>query len=206
VPLSHKDLTINFAFTSRFYIILYLLVGSLATAITIVFVMYHRIVGRPPLGAKKFASFKFLSYLKLTYSPAFQGVGLGLVPIILGNLFITVVISGHLMSLKTPLFYCDSTDVGDAGCIYTLFDLIVADTEDVSIDYVVLRTGRTGTAFLVMGSYVTLAALLVLIPDKTDSGKVPEAYDGNIWEYFIWKRSNIMYTAVFLMFFELAVI
>jgi hypothetical protein len=35
---------------------------------------------------------------------------------------------------------------------------------------------------------------------------VPEAYDGNIWEYFIWKRSNILFTSVFLMFFELAVI
>lgn len=50
LPLSHKDLTINFAFTSRFYIILYLLVGSIATIITVIFVMYHRIVGRPPLG------------------------------------------------------------------------------------------------------------------------------------------------------------
>ncbi len=71
VPLSHKDLTINFAFTSRFYIILYLLVGSIATIITIIFVMYHRIVGRPPLGRPKFASFKFASYMKLTYEPAF---------------------------------------------------------------------------------------------------------------------------------------
>lgn len=71
LPLSHKDLTINFAFTSRFYIILYLLVGSIATIITVIFVMYHRILGRPPLGTKKFANFKFISYLKLTYYPAF---------------------------------------------------------------------------------------------------------------------------------------
>jgi hypothetical protein len=205
LPLSHKDLTINFAFTSRFYIILYLLVGSIATIITILFVMYHRIVGRPPLGAKNFASFKFASYMKLTYYPAFQGVVLGLMPIIIGNMFITIVIAGHLMSLETHLFSCNDP-AGDSACIYTLFDLIKDNPSNVSIDYLVLRTGRTGTAFLVMGSYVTLVSLLILVPDKNDAGRVPEAYDGNIWEYFIWKRSNILFTSVFLMFFELAVI
>jgi hypothetical protein len=126
VPLSHKDLTINFAFTSRFYIILYLLVGTIATIITFIFVIYHRLVGRPPLGAKHFASFKYLSYMKLTYQPAFQGVGLGLVPIIIGNLIITVFIAGHLMSLPTHLFDCDEVG-GDSACIYTLFDLIMDD-------------------------------------------------------------------------------
>ncbi len=205
VPLSHKDLTINFAFTSRFYIILYLLVGSIAVIITFIFVMYHRIVGRPPLGQKQFASFKFISYLKLTYSPAFQGVGLGLIPIIVGNLIITTLIAGHLMSLPTHIFNCDDPG-GDSACPYTIFDMIMDNPNNVNIDYVVLRTGRCGTAFLVMGAYVTLVSLLILIPNKTDAGKVPEAYDGNIWEFFIWKRSNILYTAVFLMFFELAVI
>lgn len=205
LPLSHKDLTINFAFTSRFYIILYLLVGSIASIITIIFVMYHRIVGRPPLGAKTFASFKFASYMKLTYYPAFQGVMLGLLPIIIGNVFITTVIAGHLMSIDTHLFSCNDPG-GDSACIYTLFDLIKDNPSNVSIDYLVLRTGRTGTAFLVMGSYVTLVSLLILVPDKNEAGRVPEAYDGNIWEYFIWKRSNILFTSVFLMFFELAVI
>lgn len=204
-PLSHKDLTINFAFTSRFYIILYLLVGTIACIITFIFVMYHRIIGRPPLGRKDFASFKFLSYLKLTYQPAFQGVGLGLVPIILGNLIITMLISGHLMSFPTHVFGCDDPG-GDSACPYTIFDLIIDNPNNVNVDYVVLRTGRTGTAFLVMGAYVTLISLFILVPDKTEPGRVPEAYDGNIWEYFIWKRSNMVFTAVFLMFFELAVI
>ena len=50
VPLSHKDLTINFAFTSQFYIMLYVIVGSIAIIITVIFVSYHRIMSRPPLG------------------------------------------------------------------------------------------------------------------------------------------------------------
>ena len=204
LPLSHKDLTINFAFTSRFYIILYLLVGSIATIITVVFVLYHRIVGRPPRG-DSFNSFKFISYLKLLYSPAGYGVVLGLGPIIIGNMLITVLIAGHLMSIPTHLFSCDDNSL-DSACIYTIFDLIMDNPNNVNIDYVVLRTGRCGTAFLVMGGYVAIVSLLILVPDKNEVGKVSEAYDGNIWEYFIWKRSNIMFTAVFLMFFELAVI
>lgn len=205
VPLSHMDLTINFAFTSKFYIILYLLVGSLATIITVVFVFYHRLVGRPPLGMKEFPSFKFGSYLSLTYKPAFYGVLLGLAPIIIGNVFITIVISGHLMLLPTHLFSCDDPG-GDSACVYTLFDLILDSPQDVTPDYVMLRTGRTGTCFLVMGAYVALISLGILVPDKTDPGRVNEAYDGNIWEYFVWKRSNILFTSVFLIFFELAVI
>ncbi len=71
MPLSHKDLTINFAFSSKFYIILYLLFGTIAVIISFIFIIFHRIVGRPALGAKEFASFKFGSYIKLTYVPAF---------------------------------------------------------------------------------------------------------------------------------------
>lgn len=168
VPLSHKDLTINFAFTSRFYIILYLLVGSIAVIITAIFILYHRIVARPPLGAKQFASFKFISYLKLTYKPAFSGVGLGLIPIIIGNLIITTIIAGHLMSLPTPIFSCDDPG-GDSACPYTIFDLIMDNPNNVNIDYVVLRTGRCGTAFLVMGAYVTLVCLYILVPNKTEA-------------------------------------
>ena len=109
------------------------------------------------------------------------------------------------MLIPTPLFACDDPG-GDSSCVYTLFDLIIDNPNNVNVDYVVLRSGRTGTAFLVMGAYVTLVSLLILVPDKTDAGKVPEAYDGNIWEFFIWKRSNILFTSVFLMFFELAII
>jgi len=109
------------------------------------------------------------------------------------------------MSISTHIFSFDDPG-GDSACIYTLFDLIMDDPTNVNIDYSILRTGRTGTAFLVMGSYVTIVSLLILVPDKNEAGRVPEAYDGNIWEYFIWKRSNIIFTAVFLIFFELAVI
>lgn len=167
LPLSHKDLTINFGFGSTFYIMLYFIVGGLAIGITIVFLLYHRIVGRPPMGKKQFASFKFMSYWKLTYSPAFYGVGLSIVPMTFGNLFITLLISGHCMSIKTPIYSCDKPG-GAPDCIYTLLDNILDNSANVDPDYNLLRTGRTGTAFLVLGAYTTMVSLNIICPEKTD--------------------------------------
>jgi hypothetical protein len=124
LPLSHQDLTINFAFTSEFYILLYIIVNTISVAMTFVFVFYHRCAGRPPLNRPKFATFKFMSYLTLTYKPAFYGTLLGLAPILMGNLLISILISGHLMSIKTPVFSCYDPN-GDTACPYTIFDMIL---------------------------------------------------------------------------------
>jgi len=50
VSLAHKDLTIKFAFSSYFYIILYLLIGVLSIGIMIMFALFHRLVARPKNG------------------------------------------------------------------------------------------------------------------------------------------------------------
>jgi len=70
----------------------------------------------------------------------------------------------------------------------------------------VLRTGRCGTALLAVGLYLMRAGMVILIPDKTDERKVPEAYDGNTWDYFTWKRSNMVYVSTFLLFLCLSII
>ena len=57
-----------------------------------------------------------------------------------------------------------------------------------------------------MGAYIIYVGLTILIPDKTNINKVPEAFDGNIWEFYTWKRSNMVFVSVFLLFFELAII
>ncbi len=33
-----------------------------------------------------------------------------------------------------------------------------------------------------------------------------EAFDGNIWEFYTWKRSNMIFCSAFLIFFNIAVI
>lgn len=95
VPLSHKDLTIAFAFSWHFYVVLYLIVGFFAIINMLIFLLYHRLVIRPKNG-KSFTKFKFLSYLKLQIRPALYGMGLALIPLVIGNFFISWFISGHI--------------------------------------------------------------------------------------------------------------
>jgi hypothetical protein len=47
LPLSHKDLTIAFAFSWHFYMVLYILVGTLSVVVIFLFMGYHRIMARP---------------------------------------------------------------------------------------------------------------------------------------------------------------
>ena len=92
------------------------------------------------------------------------------------------------------------------ACPLTFLDVIPDDSASVSIDYGILRTGRCGTAILATGVYLMRASMIILIPDKTDLSKVPESYDGNTWEYFAWKRSNMIFVSTFLIFLMLAII
>ena len=92
---------------------------------------------------------------------------LALVPLSIANLFISLIISGHMMSIQTPLFAC-AEGTPASSCVSTLFDLIMDQPNDVNIDYSVLRTGRTGTAFLVVGAYIVAVSLSILVPDRTD--------------------------------------
>ena len=48
--LSHMDLTIAFAFSWDFYLVLYVIVGVLSLMVMIVFAAYHRVVARPKRG------------------------------------------------------------------------------------------------------------------------------------------------------------
>ena len=79
------------------------------------------------------------------------------------------------MSLPTHLFSCDDPN-GSSACVYTLFDLIKDSPQNVNIDYVVLRTGRTGTAFLVMGAYITIVSLNILVPNKAEPVSLTHDY------------------------------
>ena len=44
-------------------------------------------------------------------------------------------------------------------------------------------------------------AMEIMMPDKTDKTKIVQAYDFNIWDYFIWKKSNMVYITLFCIIF-----
>ncbi len=80
------------------------------------------------------------------------------------------------------------------------------DRDKISVDYELLRTGRCGTALLMTGVYLMLVGLRVLIPDTTNKRRIAEAYNGNIWEYYQWKRSNMVFVSIFIIFLLLVII
>lgn len=51
--------------------------------------------------------------------------------------------------------------------------------------------------------------LKILIPEKASSATdfvVPESYDANVWEFFTWKRSNVLFISIFWIFYNLVVV
>jgi len=59
---------------------------------------------------------------------------------------------------------------------------------------------------LISGAYLMIVGLKVLIPDTTKKGKVQEAFDGNIWSYYYWKKSNMVFCSLWVIFYSLAII
>jgi hypothetical protein len=169
-----------FAFKSYFYIVLYILIGMLSIINMALFALYHRIMARPDKG--QFAPFRFFSYFKLTIPPSFTGVCLALFPIIIKDALIALFITGGILTFNSQIFTCESTT--DSECVYTLFDLIKDEPAKISVNYTGLRNGRCGIALLISGAYLMYVGLTVLIPDTTRLGRVQEAYNGNIWNYY----------------------
>ena len=200
--LSHTQLTIAFAFKWHFYLVLYLIIGILSIIIVTIFLLYHRLVARG-----KGIKFKFFSNLKLIIPPAAYGITLAHFPLIVINLFIAILMVGKVLTYKTELFPWDSS-TNEKDCPFSLFDFIKDDPNAVSIDYKLLRSGRAGLAFCIVGAYLMYIGLKILIPEKGTKSNthVPESYDRNVWEFFTWKRSNVLFVSLFWIFYNLMMI
>ena len=171
--------------------------------IALFFTIYHRIVARPK-GNAKIADPKFVTYFRLAIPPASQGLGLALIPVMIADILIAIGITGRFFDYTFYVFDCTEQD--DAACARTLFDQIKDDPGSINVNYQDLRTGRCGTAFLVVGIYLLAVGLMILVPDQSDPGTVPESYDGNVWEFYSWKRSNMVFVSTWLIFLSLIMI
>ena len=120
------------------------------------------------------------------------------------DLIIALFITGKLFNVDASLFECEFAKI--ENCILTLFDLIKDDPDNISVNYGLLRTGRCGVAMLMSGVYLMFVGLSILIPDTSDKRKIAESYDGNIWEYYQWKRSNMIFFSIWMIFIMLVII
>lgn len=209
--MTHEDLTIAFAFQPYFYIILFIIMGVFSIAAMIVMLVFHRIFAVAHNGS--IAPFKFVSYIKLTIPPVSYGVILASIPVLIINILITIIVNGRLLTTDMFLFQCiDTLEDGKEvqsppeDCQCTLFDLMKDDSSKISVDYDLLRKGRCGLALFVSGAYLIIVGLRILIPDVSTKSRVSEAYDGNVWRYFQWKRSNMVFCSIWVVFIALALI
>jgi len=168
----------------------------------IIFALYHRATARPDRGHT--APFRFTSFFFLTIPSTAYGVGLALIPVIVIDTVIAIVLKGDILSYSTALYTCADSD--PSNCVFTVFDLIKDEPGKISVDYEVLRVGRVGIAFLVSGGYLLLVGLKILIPDTTRAGRVYEAYNGNVWLYYVWKRSNMVYCSFWVIMLSVVTI
>jgi hypothetical protein len=200
--LSHTNLMILFAFQWYFYIVLYLIIGLLSVMVIFVFMIYHRIMAR----GEKIPKFKFFSYIKLKIPQAVYGITIALIPVMLIKLIIALFVTGELFTF-TLYIWGPCGEVQRNSCEITLFDRIIDSELNVNVDYTVLRTGRCGVSFIVVGIMIMNIAVSVLIPNKQDDSKVYESYyDGNIWPYFSWKRTNFIFVTLFWVQYGLCLI
>lgn len=168
----------------------------------IIFALYHRATARPDRGHT--APFRFLSFFYLTIPSTAAGVGLALIPIIIVDSLIAVLIKGDILTYSTAIFNC--YDANPSNCVYTFFDLIKDTPGKISVDYQLLRNGRCGIAILFSGGYLLMVGLKILVPDTTKPGRIYEAYNGNVWLYYVWKRSNMVYCSFWIILFCVALI
>jgi hypothetical protein len=90
--------------------------------------------------------------------------------------------------------------------VCTIFDLIKDDSSKITVDYELLRKGRCGLALTLAGIYALSVGLRILIPDVSMKGRVAEAYDGNIWQYYEWKRANVAFCSLWVILLGLCII
>lgn len=204
---SHKDLTIKFAFEAYFYIVLYVIMGLLSIIVMAIFGCFHRLVARPNRDEGKdaeIAPFMLTTFFSLTIPQAFYGVSYAVIPVLIVDSFIALVITGTVIDYDLSIYDCTSNKREE--CILTMFDIMKDDSDKISVNYTDLRTGRCGVALFVTGAYLLYKGLVILIPDNSDKRKIHESYDGNIWQYYTWKRSNMIFNSLWVIFLTIVTI
>ena len=175
--------------------------GVLSIVVMGIFACFHRAVARPPRSEgddAKVAPFRLTSYFLLTVPHAFYGVMYAVIPVFIVDSFNAIVITGRVLEYDFSVFDCDNSKREE--CILTIFDLMKDDADKISVNYNDLRTGRCGVGLFVTGAYLLYIGLTVMIPDISDKRRIHESYDGNIWEYYTWKRSNMIFSSIWIIF------
>ena len=126
---------------------------------------------------------------------------------------ITIITTLIGMLMQGSIWGADIAHCTSSTCIISPFDLYQLDgiTGATTSAFIVLRSGRTGTAFLAVGIYMLLRGSELLLPDqgqKNVASKDPsESYpQRNTWFPLSWSRSSLNCFIVLLMIAFLGIV
>ena len=183
-PYSHTKLMVAFALSSKFYLVLYLIQGTITSTMVITFFLYHRFMSR----IDPRPVFKFWSFFPLILPPVFTGFFLSIIPLFCIYCLVGILTIGHFFFKPIKLFsYITSNGVE----YYTPFDFFSYIPDD-SMELKTLRKGRLGTALFIAGLGLIYYHTNLVVPDDEKIGN-KKSYDNNRWDFINWKKINIYY-------------
>jgi hypothetical protein len=70
-------------------------------------------------------------------------------------------------------------------------------------DFEQLRAARSGMACIICGLYLLIVLSNIFVEDYGDekAKKEVEAYNGNIWYWKLWRKSQLIYTTILVTLF-----
>lgn len=217
-PLDYIDLIIYFAFEQKVFIGIFIFTGCITVFVSTILWVVVRIttmLENPP-------RLRLWSMLILIAAPPLSGVMLGLIPILLALILVTIMVRSVAPSqvllafipgqqitiistgiivediasrLYTILGLCDEGSCLD-GDMPVQWSDSVAESDAVSA----ARSGRLGLSFLVIGFMCWYAGCRLFLPDRSTKRELEiqkrrskETEKKDIWHPTTWKRSNLLF-------------
>ena len=186
-PYTHTKLMIAFALSSKFYLVLYIIEGSITTLMVSIFYLYHKFMSRiypRPI-------FKFFTFFPLILPPVIIGWAISSLPMFLMLISANLFTVGKILFKQKHFFTFLKSNVE----YYSIFDFFTY-IQDESIDLKRLRKGRLGTMYFFLGIILIVYHTHLVIPNVKLKRK--RSYDNNRWDFIFWKRFTVYYVDVFL--------
>ena len=178
---------IAFALSSKFYLVLYIIEGSITTLMVSIFYLYHKLMSRVyprPI-------FKFFTFFPLILPPVIIGWIISSIPVGLIIIFADVVTVGKMFFREKHLFSYKKKN----AIYYSIFDFFTY-FQDETIELKKLRMGRLGTMYICIGIILIIYHTHLVIPNVKLKRK--RSYDNNRWDFIFWKRFTVYYVDFFL--------
>ena len=181
-PYTHTKLMIAFALSSKFYLVLYIIEGSITTLMVTIFYLYHKLMSRVyprPI-------FKFFTFFPLILPPVIIGWIISSIPLLFILIFADVITIGKIFFKEKHIFSYKKKNITYSS----IFDFFIY-FQDESIDLKQLRMGRLGTMYICLGIILIIYHTHLVIPDVKLKRK--RSYDNNRWDFIFWKRFTVYY-------------